>query len=244
MRVNTLSMFVMLFMTCGTDSFAVNVKQMASRYQQQVNSDSENSERSSSDENYKKRKRSASINDGSTEKLIAKFGGRKKQIKMRLSQETEQPVFQTETPEDNEPTDVLECEACKAHSTMNNESEPLMPRDNLNSFENTTINEPTDNATDCETCNSQGLTADNLEGMEQFKQKKQNTLKTTKKKTKQFNNKGQKYQKKLGSKGRNFSKYEQNVSNQEEFNAKWKSANRNNNYISKKGKNKQRKNNF
>ncbi len=246
MRVSALSIFVMLFMTYGTDCSAANVKQMASQYQQQVNSDSENSERSSSNENYKKRKKSARISDGSTEELISKFEGRKRQRKMGLPQETEQPVFQTEISENVGPTDAAECEVCKAHSTMPNGSEPTIPGEDQNSFENTTINEPTNDATECQTCREQRLTDSALDSMEQFKQNEQNTSKTTKKKTKQFNNKKQKHQKKFGSKGRNFSEYEKNLSNQDEFNVKWKSANRNNNYISKKGKGKRvpRENNF
>ncbi len=164
MKAGVLSMLVMLFVTYGTDCYAANREQMASNYQQQMYSDSENSERSSSGENYRKHKRFANTNDSNTKVLTSKFRRRKRRRKIGLSQGTEHPVVQTEISENAEPTNA-ECEICKAHSTMNNGSEPMMREEDRNSFENTLVNEPTDNATECETCKSQRLTADNLEGL-------------------------------------------------------------------------------
>lgn len=146
MKISIVSVFTMLFVMCGMNCSAMNEKETANQFQQQVGDDSVDS-----------------LNSNSDKKGRSEIKRRKRQRKKGIVRGTENPVFVEE--KSVLMSDEAECEVCKRHAT-NDES--IMQEENPSSFENSVASTPTDGTTECETCKRQSLTASALAGMEQF----------------------------------------------------------------------------
>ena len=146
MKISIVSVFTMFFMMCGIICFAMNEKEMANQFQQQVDNDSVDS-----------------LNFNSHKKRRSEVKRKKRQRKKGIVQGTENPVFVEE--KSVLASDKAECEVCKRHAA-NDES--MMQGENPSSFENSAVSTPTNDTTECETCKTQSLTASALAGTEQF----------------------------------------------------------------------------